>query len=66
MAVVREGITSNGVRYRIHDDAYADASPEELARRRAAANAVAHRILVNWAKNHPGETYQPERKEETA
>ena len=50
MAVVREGITSGGVRYRIMDDAYAGADRKELERRRQYACEAAHRILVEHAK----------------
>lgn len=41
--IVREYTAPNGVRVRIHDDAYAGASEEELARRRAEVQkAIAH------------------------
>jgi hypothetical protein len=66
VAVIKEGITPNGVRYRICDDAYINASPEEIAHRRAAANAIAHKILLDWARKHPGETYSAERTEANA
>ena len=66
MAVVKEGTTPGGVRYRICDDAYVNASPEEIAHRRRAANVAAYRILQDWAKDHPGETYQSEGTEDNA
>ena len=53
MAVVREGITSGGVRYRIMDDAYAGADRKELERRRQYACEAAHRILRDYAKRQP-------------
>lgn len=37
MALVSERVTSNGVRVRVFDDLYRDASPEEIKRRRARA-----------------------------
>jgi len=46
MAVVMSGTASNGAKWRIHDDAYINASPEELERRRLYACEIAHRILV--------------------
>lgn len=54
MAVVREGITSGGVRYRIMDDAYAGVSPEELERRRRHACEAAYRILADCARREAG------------
>ena len=50
MAVVREGVASNGAKWRIHDDAYIGVSPEELERRRRAACKIAHGILVEAAR----------------
>jgi len=58
MAIVREGVTPQGARYRIFDDGYIDASPEEIAARRDHANRVAYGILKEWAQKHPGETYR--------
>ena len=60
MAVVREGITPGGVRYRIMDDAYAGATREELERRRRAACAVAHRILMDCARQESKNTGEAE------
>lgn len=54
MAVVREGITSGGVRYRIMDDAYAGVGPEELERRRRHACEAAYRILADCARREAG------------
>lgn len=64
MAVVREGITSGGVKYRIMDDAYAGASREELERRRQYACEAAHRILLDYAKKHPGDAQNKGRSTE--
>ena len=50
MAVVEERIAANGARCRIMDDAYINASPAEIARRRANANRIAHQILTDWAR----------------
>ena len=50
MAVVQEIIAGNGARCRIMDDAYINASPAEIARRRANANRIAHQILVRCAQ----------------
>ena len=50
MAVVEERIAKNGARCRIMDDAYINASPSELMRRKAHANRIAHQILVQCAQ----------------
>lgn len=50
MAVVKEGVCSNGAKWRIHDDAYAAATPEELERRRRYACEVARDILMQAAR----------------
>lgn len=64
MAVVREGTTSSGVRYRIMDDAYAGASAEEIARRRAHANRIAHKILTEYAMRQSECINNSERRDE--
>ena len=50
MAMVREMRTSNGARVRFFDDAYINATPEEIARRRREASEAAYNILVAAAK----------------
>lgn len=45
MAIVKEFITPEGAHVTIHDDAYANASPEELQRREAEFYRVVARII---------------------
>ena len=49
MALVREMVASNGVRVRIFDDLYINASPEEIERRRENFRRVAREIVRNAA-----------------
>ena len=53
MAVVKEIVMECG-RVRIYDDAYRDASPEELERRREKIRQVAGRMLAKLPRT--GET----------
>lgn len=47
MAVVLEMKASNGATVRIHDDAYAGVSPEEMRKRQQAVIETAKRITIN-------------------
>lgn len=47
MAVVLEIKASNGATVRIHDDAYAGVSPEEMRKRQQAVIETAKRITIN-------------------
>ena len=47
MAVVMEMEASNGATVRIHDDAYAGISPEEMRRRQREVIETAKRIAIN-------------------
>ncbi len=47
MAVVMEMKASNGATVRIHDDAYAGISPEEMRRRQQRIIECAKRITIN-------------------
>lgn len=47
MAVVLEMKASNGATVRIHDDAYAGVSPEEMRRRQREIIETAKRITIN-------------------
>lgn len=47
MAVVMEMKASNGATVRIHDDAYAGISPEEMRRRQREVIETAKRITIN-------------------
>ncbi|MDE6764107.1 MAG: hypothetical protein K2J73_10585 [Oscillospiraceae bacterium] len=47
MAVVLEMKASNGATVRIHDDAYAGISPEEMRKRQQALIECAKRITIN-------------------
>ena len=47
MAVVMEMKASNGATVRIHDDAYAGISPEEMRRRQNEVFETAKRIVIN-------------------
>lgn len=47
MAVVMEMKASNGATVRIHDDAYAGISPEEMRRRQREVIETAKRIAIN-------------------
>ena len=49
MAIVAE-MRIKGALVRIHDDAYADCTPEEIARRKRERNRVAGMILDNMAR----------------
>lgn len=50
MAIVRKFVASNGARVTIYDDDYADASPEELERRRQEHYDVVRRIVRRAAE----------------
>ena len=47
MAVVMEMKASNGATVRIHDDAYAGISPEEMRRRQREVIETAKRIAIH-------------------
>lgn len=47
MAVVMEMKASNGATVRIHDDAYAGISPEEMRHRQREVIETAKRIAIN-------------------
>ena len=47
MAVVLEMKASNGATVRIHDDAYAGISPEEMRKRQQALIECAKKITIN-------------------
>jgi hypothetical protein len=49
MAVIAE-MRIMGALVRIHDDAYANCTPEEIARRKRERNIVAGQILNNMAR----------------
>ena len=49
MAIVAE-MRIKGALVRIHDDAYADCTPEEIAHRKRERNRVAGMILDNMAR----------------
>lgn len=50
MAIVQEGIASTGARYRIHDDAYINCTPEEIKQRHRRADDAAYSILLEVAR----------------
>ena len=50
MAIVKEGISGTGARFRIFDDYYAGISAEEAASRKAHISMTAHHILVESAR----------------
>ena len=63
MAIVAEGVTSNGFRYFIHDDYMAARGSEEERRVIEMQRRAAHNILKGWAERHdsitPGPVRQP-------
>lgn len=50
MAIVKTGITRNGVRYAMCDKCYANITPEEHERRRQRACRAAYECLVQGVK----------------
>lgn len=62
MAIVMSGTTSNGVKWRIMDDAYINNSPEKNEALRRRACEIAHSILVQHAQNHGGENHAENRR----
>lgn len=46
MAVVMSGVASNGAKWRIHDDAYINNTPEQNERLRQHACEVAYQAMV--------------------
>ena len=55
MAVIAEGVTSNGVRYRICDDCMARRGTPEYERAAERQRRAAYDILRGWAERHEGE-----------
>lgn len=54
MAVVMSGTSSTGAKWRIHDDAYINNTPEQNEMLRQRACAIAYGILVRHAREHGG------------
>ncbi|MEZ3454302.1 MAG: hypothetical protein K1W17_08025 [Oscillospiraceae bacterium] len=65
MAVVLEMKASNGATVRIHDDAYAGVSPEEMRRRQQRIIECAKRISINAELRRMHEVQEAQEAQET-
>lgn len=59
MAIVKEFVTRNGTRVIIRDDAYINASPEEIARRRKEISDTINRVADNIERQAAARLRQP-------
>ena len=59
MAIVKEFVTRNSTRVIIRDDAYINASPEEIARRRKEISDTINRVADNIERQAAARLRQP-------
>lgn len=61
MALVSEMVVAGGVRVRVFDDLYKDASPEEIRRRRVTFYREAVRAIAERRTREQGTTEWPQK-----